>query len=127
MKNQFLIGSFKSNDEERKYVIAAVPEKCYGLAYDTNEFDEEVPGEIYNYTVKFGIAVCRERDTFNEELGKKIAMGKALCERTRVGFINMTHGMFLTTQYLDMCLKRLAELLEAHPEQFIAAYYKSHE
>jgi len=33
-----------------------------------------------NSAVRFGWAMCHRRDKFNRELGKKIAMGRALCE-----------------------------------------------
>lgn len=94
-----LVDSFvDENGVERKFVIAAISEvlpktlaeqnpKVYGNAEDG---DCEVSYEVVVYdewdgesldqlvkSLKIGFAICNPNDEFNEELGLKIAIGRA--------------------------------------------------
>jgi hypothetical protein len=154
MKVQFLTQKFIDfAGAERSFTVAAVPEDYVSLpmtpeetadlvytvanAVDTGECEycsaldcvDKVNSLEQSKRVVFGVSICHPSDVKNEneELGKKIAEGKAKSSRTRIGEITMTSGMFVSYEYIEMCLKRLAELIARNPENYNISYAKAKE
>lgn len=143
MKTQYFEGSFTNfQGKEQKFIVAAVVVDNGTLAFTANELDEilvrlnngECPNCVFEThkvdsmplfkSIQFGVSFCNPQDTYNKELGQKIAEGKAKCDRTRIGEIHLTSGMFITWDYIEMCLKRLGECIAKSPEKYSKRYAK---
>lgn len=106
-----------ANGDERHFVIAAV----------TEHFEEgDVTAEDeYNYYdiakgVKVGFAICNPTDTFNEELGKTIAVGRA---RKNADYALLaTKAGYINTKLIQAFLEQEAEYFVNNPEYQIAGY-----
>ena len=145
MKIQYLVDKFKDfQGIERTFTLAAVPTDCYNYSMSPKElldfkfYDNCCCNDTAEYVsnsmlmrkkIMFGVAICHPNDvkTVNEDLGKKIAEGKAISKRSRIAEIQMTSGMFMTYDYIEMCLKRLAELIKKNPENYSIAYKEAKE
>ena len=154
MKVQFLTQKFTDfAGVERSFTVAAVPEDYVSLpitpeetanlvdtvvkAVDNGECEycsamtcvDKVNSLEQSKRIVFGVSICHPNDVEceNAELGKKIAEGKAKSPRTRIGEITMTSGMFLSYEYIEMCLNRLAELIARNPENYSISYAKAKE
>lgn len=119
MKRQFVKGSFIDFEgKERNFIVAATVDKNFTLADDEKEFNGAC-------CVKFGVAFCNSKDTFNENLGITIAEGKADKAKTRIGAIIVSSGMLVNFEHIALCLERYKNLIAAHPEQFSKSYAAS--
>lgn len=118
------------------FVIAAVSETLPKTAVEaykdewtgedkkiTYSIAEEVEGEPEAYfttevvkVLKLGITICNPNDTFNEELGKKVAVQRAQPKlyATDPGVINSC--------MVKALLQQEASYLKNNPEKYIAAY-----
>lgn len=128
-----------TNGDTRHFVIAAISEvlpttvgeRCPDehedfkdlevthevVAYD--EYDSETVDEVVK-GIKLGFAICNPTDTFNEQLGKTIAIGRArknasyALYATELGYIN--------TKLVRAFLEQEAEYFKHNPESRIAGY-----
>lgn len=137
-----LVDSFvDENGVERKFVIAAISEvlpktlaeqnpKVYGNAEDG---DCEVSYEVVVYdewdgesidqlvkSLKIGFAICNPNDEFNEELGLKIAIGRARKNNTCA--LYATELGYINTKLVKAFLEQEAEYFKRNPESRIAGY-----
>ena len=128
-----------ANGDTRHFVIAAISEvlpTTIGEKDPTAEEDyrdEELSHEVVAYDewdsetidlvvkgVKIGFAICNPTDTFNEELGKTIAIGRArknasyALYATELGYIN--------TKLVRAFLEQEAEYFKHNPEYKITGY-----
>lgn len=128
-----------TNGDTRHFVIAAISEvlpttegeRCPDVAEDFK--DMEVTHEVVAYDkydsetvdevvkgIKLGFAICNPTDTFNEQLGKTIAIGRArknasyALYATELGYIN--------TKLVRAFLEQEAEYFKHNPESRIAGY-----
>ncbi len=125
-KIETLVDQFvDANGDTRHFVIAAISEvlpnndelSSEAVVYDewdSNTIDVLVKG------IKIGFAICNPTDTFNEEIGKTIAIGRArknasyALYATELGFIN--------TKLVRAFLEQEAEYFKHNPEYKIAGY-----
>lgn len=150
MKTQFLTKTFVDfAGVERSFTVAAVLEnretipltsreaatvhmaiaegegkdlECRACA--AQEAFKSIDSMLHTKRVAFGVSFCHPSDmkVENPELGKTIAMGKAKCAKTRIGEINMTSGMFINSEHINLCLERFAELIARNPENYSLSY-----
>lgn len=71
-------------------------------------------------TLSIGIAVQRPEDHWNEELGKKIAYGKALKRREHC--LVTTDPGLVNTKMVEAVLEQEASYLQVNPGRYIAGY-----
>lgn len=122
----------------RHFVIAAIsevlPTTIGELNPDADEYQEEpVSHEVVRYDewdsetidlvvkgLKLGFAICNPIDTFNEELGKKIAIGRA--KKNKHYALYATEPGFINTKMVRAFLEQEAEYFKQNPESHIAGY-----
>lgn len=108
---------------ERKFIMAAVSEIPTA---DITEWDEpdETEGLVIEAkkVVSIGIAVCRPCDTFNDEIGKKIAQGKAI--KYRDHSLYATDSGMINDAVVNALLKQEAEYFKQNPGKYLAGYDK---
>lgn len=110
------------NGEYRFFVIAAVSELFLSLDTapqwavddDYTAFDEVVKG------VKLGFAICNPIDEVDEELGERIAIGRA--KKASSYALYSTKPGYINTTMIEAFLKQEAEYLKKNPELYIAGY-----
>lgn len=111
----------------RKFVIAAVsliPEEddYYGIALDEYGSLADIP---VNKVLSLGVAVCRPNDEFNEEIGIKIATGKAIkSESHRI--YSVDEGLINNTM-VEALLKQECEYFKSNPGRYLKGYDKDME
>lgn len=131
----YLVGEFTDyKGLVHKVVIAAVSEELpYHMGEDDHENEEynvshytESAGEEDYVTVrkalKLGVAICNPEDNFNEEIGKKAAVGKAknsspVLYATKKGIIN--------APMVKALMKQELEFIYSNPEVVIPGYNDS--
>lgn len=139
---EHIVDSFTDYEGKvRHFVIAAVSETLPKTAVEaykdewtgedkkiTYSIAEEVEGEPTAYltdevvkVLKLGITICNPNDTFNEELGKKVAAQRAQPKlyATDSGVINST--------MVKALLQQEASYVKNNPEKYIAAYAENRE
>jgi hypothetical protein len=110
-----------SNGNTRYFVIAAVSQ----VFTDTEEpmFVEDSNGDPkWNVTkgLKLGISICNPSDTFNEELGKTIAIGRA---RKNKQYALLTSQLgYINTILVKAFLTQEAKYIKNNPELYIKGY-----
>lgn len=137
-----LVDSFvDENGIERKFVIAAISEvlpktlaeqnpKVYGNAEDgdcevsyevvvCDEWDGETIDQVVK-GLKIGFAICNPNDEFNEDLGLKIAIGRARKNQTYA--LYATELGYINTKIVKAFLEQEAEYFKRNPESRIAGY-----
>lgn len=128
-----LVDSFVDiNGDTRYFVIAAVSEVLPTLVSDDFE-DIEVSHEVmicteYNSDyvdnvvkkVTLGYAFCNPTDTFNEELGKTIAIGRA--RKNQEAALYSTKLGYINTKLVKAFLEQEAEYFKNNPENYIKGY-----
>lgn len=101
----------------RKFVIAAV-----STIIDTEIVTTE--GD-YVHTPKkklsLGIAICNPTDTYNEEIGKKIAYSKAVSPSNTLCMFVCDGGM-VNTKMVEALIEQEKEYFIAYPEKHIKGY-----
>lgn len=123
MKNpreEYIIDSFVDfTGTERKFIIAAVSQDCLDC---TQISEEEIEKALY-----LGISVCNAKDTFDEELGKRIAKGKALSPKSRIGVLHATKRGVINTKMVRALLEQEAEYMKQNPGTYLRGYDKDKE
>lgn len=129
IKTEFLIDKFVDyTGKEREFILAAVSvpllcEDCMEIP-DIESFD----GEIYDDArllplqklLLIGISVCNAEDKFDEEIGKRIAVGKALKFKGKC--LALTDAGLANTTMIEALLKQEATYFKRNPESCIAGY-----
>lgn len=109
------------NGNERYFVIAAVSEVLTDYNDDpmfvisnSGDYHDVVKG------LKLGFAICNPIDTFNEQLGKTIAIGRA---RKNAEYALLASQLgYINTKLVRAFLEQEAEYFKSNPEYKIAGY-----
>ncbi len=105
------------------FIIAAISEPTVDVAAG-DILDIEMPTEDSEYydiekVLHIGISICSPEDTFNEELGKKLAIGRAAKSDMK---LFATHKGMINSPLVQALLKQEAEYLKKNPERYISGY-----
>lgn len=107
----FKVDSFVDfENKTRQFVMAAV-------SLESKETNEKV--------VSIGISVCNAEDTFNEELGKTIASGKAV-KKWEHAIIANDRGM-LSASIINALLDQEVKYFKSNPGRYLAGYDRQKE
>lgn len=115
---QFHIDNFTDKNGNVRHFILC------GLSQDTiiykflNNKDSSVHRS--SKVLKLGYAICNPNDEFNEELGMKIAEGRARKNKEYALFA--TKSGYINTDTVAALLKREAEFFKQNPETYIKGY-----
>lgn len=136
-----LVKSFTDeNGEVRHFVIAAVSEvlprnigESYMASGDEDEDECELSHEVVCYdewdsetidyvvkSLRLGWAICNPVDTFNEEIGKQIAIGRA--RKNGTAALYATKLGYINTKVVRAFLEQEAEFFMENPATMIAGY-----
>lgn len=72
--------------------------------------------------VKLGFSICNPEDTFNEELGKAIAIGRA--RKNRIPALIATSKGYINSTLIDAFLRQEAEYLKKDPSSYKTNYFR---
>lgn len=117
-KSQFITGTFVDYaGNKRNYTMCAVSIPC----------DAEITiGNTYacygEKLLSIGVSVCSVADSLNEEIGKRIAYGKATTPRSMEHVMVVTHKGMINTMMVDALLKQEGLHFEKDPGSYIAGY-----
>ena len=106
---------------QRKYVVAAVSE----LLDDKHYVAINVCGLIKIQDpvckrVSLGFAICSPEDKWDEELGKKIALGKAIKRPSRV--LYASHAGMINTDVVNALINQEMKFIEKAPSTVFKGY-----
>lgn len=115
---------YKGN--QRQYIVAAVSERtddCYGIpatvVYGGMKPDIiETRDAVKKLTL--GFAICSPEDKWDEELGKTIALGKAVKRPARVMWVS--HAGMINTDVVNALVEQEMKFFENNPGCVIAGY-----
>lgn len=128
---EYLIDSFVDKDgNTRQFVICGVSEvlpynleTCESVDVLYGNCDESfLIGSVLK-GLRTGVAFCNLKDTFNEELGKKIAYGRAKKNGTWDMFV--TDPGFIYTEAVQLHLKRLSKFIKDNPDNAMKRYSRT--
>lgn len=115
---------YKGN--QRQYIVAAVSERtddCYGIPA-TVVCGEMKPDIIETRDavkkLTLGFAICSPEDKWDEELGKTIALGKAVKRPARVMWVS--HAGMINTDVVNALIEQEMKFFENNPGCVIAGY-----
>lgn len=119
-KVEYIVDSFKDyTGAERQFVMAAV--SLHGEQFIYIEEDDE-PVDNDEKILSIGVSVCRPTDEFNEELGKRIAEGKATKYRDHA--LYAVDAGLINEVMVKALLKQEAEYFKVNPGRYLAGYDK---
>lgn len=100
-------------ENSRKYCVVPVQE---------NNGDGHLRKSLF-----LGVAICnpKDKDRFNEELGRKIAYNKALCGKLSLRWLATDISGMMTDSLVEFVVNQEAEFVAAHPENFINGYMEA--
>ena len=124
----------------RQYIVAAVSELLPNATevytsegkyvtptkFVVTEVSEDEYVAIHNDVVKrvsLGFSVCNPEDTFNEELGKTIALGKA--EKRPAGVLYATTAGMINTDLVESLITQEMQHFENNPGAVLTGYDKA--
>jgi len=112
---------YKGN--QRQYIVAAVSERIpeEGMVITANEdkVDEIIISDVCK-KLSLGFAICSPEDKWNEELGKTIALGKAVKRPSRV--LYASHAGMINTDVVNALVNQEMKYFENNPGSIIAGY-----
>lgn len=121
---------------ERTFVLAAISEDLTGTeeapstAFTILKGEDgkgECDIEVIAKRLMFGLAVCDPNDEFDEELGKKMAKGRAINPKSRISTLLSTDKGLINTSVVRATLKQEAEYLKQNPGKYIKSYNEDKE
>ena len=122
VKQRVVFKSGKFTDytgKERDYVVAAVSQLFSGSVQSINDkFEYEF--NFVNKKLSLGFAICSAEDKFNLELGKEIALGKALKRPSRIIFATDTGS--INNKVVEAFIDQEMAHFEQNPGSVIAGY-----
>lgn len=127
MKKVFKVDSFVDfSGQSRQVVMAAISQEIDDLTVHGNELWYN---PVYLIKVlKLGIAVQSPKDLVaNVELGKVIAEGKALKNKSCIGKIYSTEKGFINTRVVEALLDQEMDFFKQNPGKYIKGYDKDKE
>ena len=116
-KVQYISGTFTDfKGQERKFVMAAVSIITEGAFIDLDDIYETPAPKC----VSIGVSVCLPQDKFDEELGKKIAYGKAM--KSIEHRLYVTDEGLINTVMVNGLLEQESEYFKKYPGRYIHGY-----
>ena len=128
MKNEkvvYLNGEFVNfKGETQKVILCAVSVCLQGsvIVSGDTELVEGVDGVVVNKALFIGVSIQNPKDTYNEEIGKKIAYSKA---KTTGSIITTNYSGFINSETVNCILNNLLNYIKKDPGVAIAGYDKA--
>lgn len=128
MKNEkvvYLNGEFVNFKGETQKVILCAVSVCLQdsvIVSGDIESDEGVDGVVVNKALFIGVFIQNPKDTYNEEIGKKIAYSKA---KTTGSIITTNYSGFINSETVNCILNNLLNYIKKDPGVAIAGYDKA--
>lgn len=104
----------------RKYVVAAVSELVDCACVTTLTQNADVIMDEVVKKLSLGFSICNPEDKWNEELGKKIALGKAIKRPTRVMYTS--HAGMINTEVVNALINQEMKYAEKAPSTVFKGY-----
>lgn len=126
MKVSYRVSDFVDfNGVRRKFVIAAVSLITDAYVNDygkisSNWFDEAEFNEDCFKVLTLGFSACQEDDSFDEEIGKKIALGKAL--KSREYALYATNKGLINSGMVESLLDQEVKFFRKDPGYYLKGY-----
>lgn len=129
IKTEYLIDKFKDfTGQEREFILAAVsvplgeefmsiPDPETTDDYGTIGADLITPCEKL---LLIGMSIRNAEDTYDEEIGKRIAVGKAL--KFKGKHLAVSHAGLVNTKMVSALLQQEAAYFKRDPQSYIAGY-----
>ena len=106
-------------NRERKFIVAAVSQYVSEVLVCTDD-PAKINCDDICKKLSLGFAICSPEDKWNEDLGKTIALGKAIKRPARVMWVS-NPGM-INTRVVDALLEQEIEYFKINPGSIIAGY-----
>lgn len=126
LKIEYLCDKFVDyRNKEREFVLAAVSIPVGGYMYlFINSQAPKFPTEFETgKCLAIGMSVRHPEDKYDEEFGKRIAVGKALKGKGKI--LAVTDSGLINTKMVKALLEQEAEYFKRNPESYIAGYTKA--
>lgn len=125
MKVSYRVDTFKDfNGDLRYFVIAAVSLPTTALVEEFDKDDEYAFEAEYtedcSKVLLLGFSACQSSDVFNEEIGKKIALGKALKERKYA--LYATNKGLINSGMVESLLDQEVKFFKKDPGYYLKSY-----
>lgn len=104
----------------RKYVVAAVSELIDCACVTTVTRDANLIMDEVVKKLSLGFAICNPEDKWDEELGKRIALGKAMKRPARVMYTS--HAGMINTEVVNALINQEMKFFEKSPSTVIKGY-----
>jgi hypothetical protein len=104
---------------QRKYVVAAVSELINCGCVTTMINDNLIMDEVVK-KLSLGFAICNPEDKWDEELGKRIALGKAMKRPARVLYVS--HAGMINTNVVNTLINQEMKYVEKAPSTVFKGY-----
>lgn len=118
---EYRIGEFVDfAGRPRKYVVAAVSELIECACVTSVTQDAKLAMEEVVKKLSLGFAICNPEDKWNEELGKRIALGKAIKRPARVMYAS--HAGMINTEVVNALIVQEMKYTEKAPETVFKGY-----
>jgi len=129
IKTEFKIDKFVDYaGVEREFILAAVsvplPRQAFVYIPNPNSYDnmfylEDLATPLEKYLF-IGMSIRNPEDKYDEEIGKRIAVGKALKGKGKQ--IYASHAGLINTKMVQALLEQEAEYFKRDPQSYIAGY-----
>lgn len=125
MKVSYRVDTFKDfNGDLRHFVIAAVSLPTTALVEEFDNDDEYAFEADYtedcSKVLLLGFSACQSSDIFDEEIGKKIALGKALKERKYA--LYATNKGLINSGMVEALLDQEVKFFKKDPGYYLKSY-----
>lgn len=129
LKIEYLCDKFVDyRNKEREFILAAVSIPMHGST-DLWEYVKEAPKFPAYLDVEkvlaIGISIRHPEDKYDEEFGKRIAVGKSLKGKGK--YLLVTDSGLINTKMVRALLEQEADYFKRNPESYIAGYNKAAE
>lgn len=113
MRTEYVIGDFVDfKGQTRQFIMAAV-----SMEIEDGYVEEKIVKKVV-----IGLSICNPDDEWDEELGKKIARGKAINRKTRISSLYATDKGSINSTLVRAYLQQEAEFLAHNPGKYIKRY-----
>lgn len=108
--------------ETQKFIICAVSEEDYGTYVETPDcvYNAEDDCDHPLKRLSVGVSITSTRDTYDEEIGKKIAYSKA--KSTKSSFLITNRPGFINEEVVNALLTNYIKYIKKDPGSVIAGY-----
>lgn len=129
VREEYIIDTFVDYaGVERRFIMAAISiDVSDTLCAAMTNLEDEYCVESINKCLALGLAICDPKDEFNEEIGKRIAKGKALSTKSRISTLYSSDKGLINSSVVKAVLKQESEYLKHNPGKYIKRYDKDKE